>query len=136
MSFGSLVKKALPVVGGFLGGPLGATAVSAGLSLFQGNKDQKRANKAYAAQQQIAQRRYNDAEPLRQMALSRLQNQQRPDLTAIFQNPENPFANARARPQLPTVGGLAPQSAAPPNPEPRSAGGFAGFGGILKRQAY
>lgn len=97
--FGGLLKS----VGGFLG--KNPELIGAGLGMLQGNKDQNAANKAYKKQEQFAMQRWNDTAPLRTMAMSQLQNTQRPDLSRVFVNPQNPFSDNRAAP-LRSVGGF------------------------------
>lgn len=100
---------------------------SAAFSLFGANKAQKQADKLNKQQLQFATNRWNAGQPLRDLALQKLQSTQRPDLTNIYQNPQNPFANNRAAPSpMPVVGGLAPQAAQPPAPVTAGGGGNVG----------
>lgn len=63
-----------------------------GLSMYQGQKQQNQANDLQKRALALAEQRYAETAPLRQMGLKGLQNTQRRDLSATFRNNANPFA--------------------------------------------
>lgn len=117
MGLGSFFKdhvlKNLPVVGT-------ALDIASGVgSLIHGNKQQGRADKLQNRSLDFAQQRWDSGAPLRSLGMSRLQNTQRPDLTNIYRNAQNPFSTDAARPPqgpagpLPSLGG-GPDMGQPP----------------------
>lgn len=63
-----------------------------GLSMYQGQKAQNQANDLQKRAMALAEQRYAETAPLREMGLKGLQNTQRRDLSATFRNAQNPFA--------------------------------------------
>lgn len=63
-----------------------------GLSMYQGQKAQNQANDLQKRALALAEQRYAETAPLREMGLKGLQNTQRRDLSATFRNNANPFA--------------------------------------------
>lgn len=63
-----------------------------GLSMYQGQKQQNQANDLQKRALALAEQRYAETAPLREMGLKGLQNTQRRDLSATFRNNANPFS--------------------------------------------
>ncbi len=69
-----------------------APAIMGGISMVQGAKKQGQADKMAADALRLKQQQYQDFAPIRALGIQGLQNTQRPDLTSIYQNKQNPFA--------------------------------------------
>src|SRR5574343_107600 len=130
----SFLSKFLPVIGGVVGSvvpgigtALGATIGGAAGGLLEGNEKQKKADKLNKQALQIATAKWNATAPLRDIALQRLQTTQRPDLTRVFRNPQNPFGDNRAAP-MPLASQAVNASPAPPpaTPPATPTGGWVG----------
>lgn len=64
----------------------------AGGSMLMGARQQGRANKAADRALAMREQAWNDFAPIRKLGIERMQNTQRPDLSAIYRNDQNPFA--------------------------------------------
>lgn len=69
-----------------------APGILGSISAAQGAKQQGQANKLNQQALALRQQQYADFAPIRALGIQGLQNTQRPDLTAIYQNKQNPFA--------------------------------------------
>ena len=92
---GGMLRKLAPLATGFATGGLGGLALG-GLSLYQGQKQQNKADKLN--QQALAYQQQRDAmlAPVREAGIRRLTTAQRPDLSSDFQS-ANPFARPLKR---------------------------------------
>ena len=116
MGFGSILKKVAGAIPGLNTVMDIGDLVLGGASLLSGNKKQKKADSLASQQLAMANQNWQAREPLRKMALSGLQNTQRPDLSSLFAGTQNPFARPMNRaavygaPQPPAGGPIAPQA--------------------------
>lgn len=76
-----------------LGGGLlnNADLLLGGASMLQGAKQDKRANELQQRMLALREQQYKETEPLRRVGLERMLGTQRPDLSAIYRNRQNPF---------------------------------------------
>lgn len=66
--------------------------LAGGLSMLQGMRQQGQADKLADRALALREQQYADFAPIRRVGLEGMQRTQRPDLSAVFRNSQNPFA--------------------------------------------
>lgn len=125
-SLGKLAKGALGIVGGPVGGIIGA-----GLGLLGGAKAESRGNKLSDRAFGIANQRYQQGAPMRARLNQLAMNlpREREDLSSLFADAGNPYSRAVPRPRSPLAAQEFPQ--VPTVQQPTGGGG-----GILGRRPF